>query len=213
MLHSRKLFLLLLYCLFAGGMLTAQTLPQPVDIKLNQSSHVHFAAFGDTRFTDPADINAANPEVRRELVKAIAAAHPDFVTFGGDITYNGNDPNDWKVYDSETAIWRQQHIPVYPALGNHDLHGDITLSLANYFERYPELHNSLYYSVSTGNMLMLTLDSALDETSGEQGDWLKKKLASISANVDFVVHRSAPSALHQLVRRKKVWRRTLRPPG
>lgn len=186
MRHSRKNFLLLLYCLLAGAMLAAQTLPQPVDIKLNQSSHVHFIAYGDTRFTDPADTNASNPEVRRELVKAIAAAHPDFVTFGGDITYNGNDPNDWKVYDSETAIWHRQHIPVYPALGNHDLHGDLTLSLANYFQRYPELHNSLYYSVSTGNMLMLTLDSALDETSGEQGDWLKKKLAAVPANVDFV---------------------------
>jgi 3',5'-cyclic AMP phosphodiesterase CpdA len=186
MLHSRKNFLFLLYCLLAGVMLAAQTLPQPVDIKLNQSSHVYFIAYGDTRFTDPADINAANPDVRRELVKAIAAAHPDFVTFGGDITYKGNDPNDWKVYDSETATWRQQHIPVYPALGNHDLHGDLTLSLANYFQRYPELHNSLYYSVSTGNMLMLILDSALDETSGEQGDWLKKKFAAVPAHVDFV---------------------------
>ena len=185
--HSRKFFLLLLYCLLAGVMLGVQTQPQPVDIKLNQSSYVHFIAYGDTRFTDPADTNASNPEVRRELVKAIAAAHPDFVTFGGDITYNGNDPKDWKVYDSETAIWQQQHIPVYPALGNHDLHGDLTLSLANYFQRYPELHNSLYYSVSTGNMLMLTLDSALDETSGEQGDWLKKKLTAVPADVDFVI--------------------------
>jgi len=192
MLHSRKNFLLLLCCLLAGVMLGVQTqpqqtLPQPVDIKLNQSSRVHFAAFGDTRFTDPADINAANPEARRELVKAIAHAHPDFVNFGGDITYNGNDPNDWKVYDSETAIWRKKRIRVYPALGNHDLHGDVTLSLANYFQRYPELHHSLYYSVNTGNMLMLTLDSALDETSGDQGDWLKKKLAAVPAYVDFVV--------------------------
>ena len=186
MLHSRKNFLLLPYCLLAGLMPAAQTLPQPVEIKLNQSSHVHFIAYGDTRFTDPADTIASNPEVRRELVKAIAAAHPDFVTFGGDITYNGNNPNDWKVYDSETAIWRRQHIPVYPALGNHDLHGDIKLSVANYFERYPELNNSLYYSVSTGNMLMLFLDSALDETSGAQGDWLRKKLSTVPANVDFV---------------------------
>ena len=148
---------------------------------------MHFIAYGDTRFTDPSDTNAANPEVRRELVKAIAAAHPDFVTFGGDITYNGNDPDDWKVYDRETAIWREQHIRVFPALGNHDLHGDLTLSLANYFQRYPELHNSLYYSVNTGNMLMLTLDSSLDETSGEQGDWLKNKFDAVPANVDFVV--------------------------
>ena len=85
----------------------------------------------------------------------IANANPDFVTFGGDITYNGNDPEDWKVYDRETAIWHDKHIRVYPALGNHDLHGDLNVSLANYFQRYPELDHSLYYSVNCGNVMIL----------------------------------------------------------
>ena len=185
MLQSWKNLLFLFVYLLAAVTLAAQT--QPADLHLNQSNRVHFIAYGDTRFTDPADTNAANPEARRELVKAIAKARPDFVTFGGDITYNGNDPNDWKVYDSETAIWREKHIRVYPALGNHDLHGDLKVSLANYFQRYPELDHSLYYSVSTGNMLLLTLDSALDETSGAQGDWLKNKMDAVPAGVDFVV--------------------------
>lgn len=181
--HSRNYFFLLFTCLL-GISLCAQT---PANIQLSQSTRAHFIAYGDTRFTNPADTKAANPEARRELVKAIANAHPEFVTFGGDITYNGNDPNDWKVYDSETAVWREQHISVYPALGNHDLHGDPRVSLANYFERYPEINHSLYYSVHTGNVLMLTLDSALDETSGQQGDWLKGKLDAVLPSVDFVV--------------------------
>jgi Icc-related predicted phosphoesterase len=185
MLQSRKNLLFLFLCLFAGISVAAQT--QPADIQLNHSNQLHFVAYGDTRFTDPADTNAANPEARRELVRGIAIAHPDFVTFGGDIAYNGNDPNDWKVYDSETAIWREKHIRVYPALGNHDLHGDLKASLGNYFQRYPELDHSLYYSVSTGNVLMLTLDSALDETSGAQGDWLKNKMNAVPAGTDFVV--------------------------
>jgi acid phosphatase type 7 len=185
MIQSRKTLPFLLACLLAGVTLAAQT--QPAHIELKNSNRLHFIAYGDTRFTDPADTDAANPEARRALVKAIASAHPDFVTFGGDITYNGNDPNDWKVYDSETAIWREKHIRVYPALGNHDLHGDLKVSLANYFERYPEINQSLYYSVSTGNVLMLTLDSALDETSGAQGDWLHSQLDSVPASVDFVI--------------------------
>ena len=185
MFQSPKNFLFVFAILLTGMTLLAQT--KPADLHLSQSNQVHFIAYGDTRFTDPADTNAANPEARRELVKAIANAHPDFVTFGGDITYNGNDPNDWKVYDSETAIWREKHIRVYPALGNHDLHGDLTVSLANYFQRYPELDHSLYYSVSMGNVLMLTLDSALDEMSGAQGDWLTKKIDAVPASVDFVV--------------------------
>jgi Icc-related predicted phosphoesterase len=183
MFFSRKHFQLLLACLLAGA-IRAQT---PADIQFSRSKELHFIAYGDTRFTDPADTKAANAEVRRELVKAIAAGHPDFVTFGGDITYNGDDPKDWKVYDSETAIWREKHIRVYPALGNHDLHGSQSQSLANYFERFPELNSSTYYSVSTANVLMLTLDSALDETSGPQGDWLKSKLDAVPAGIDFVV--------------------------
>src|SRR5215472_16794551 len=180
----QKSFRFLLACLLPGATL-AQT--RPVDIQLNHSKQLHFIAYGDTRFNNPANTKAANPEVSRELVKAIANAHPDFVTFGGDITYNGNDADDWKVYDSETAIWREKQIRVYPALGNHDLHGDPTVSLANYFQRFPELDHSLYYSVNTGNMLMLTLDSALDETTGAQGDWLKSKIDSVPAGVDFVI--------------------------
>jgi Icc-related predicted phosphoesterase len=183
MFLSRKYFQFLLVCLLAG-VIRAQT---PADIRFSQSKELHFIAYGDTRFTDPTDTKAANADERRELVKAIAAAHPDFVTFGGDITYNGNDPNDWKVYDSETAIWREKHIRVYPALGNHDLHGDLNQSLGNYFQRFPELNKSPYYSVSTGNVLMLTLDSALDETSGPQGEWLKSKLDAVPAAIDFVI--------------------------
>jgi Icc-related predicted phosphoesterase len=183
MFRSRKCFQFLFACVLAA-IAQAQT---PADIQFSRSKEVHFIAYGDTRFTDPADTNAANPDARRELVKAIATAHPDFVTFGGDITYNGNDPNDWKVYDGETAIWREKHIRVFPALGNHDLHGNQNQSLANYFQRFPELNHSLYYSVSTGNVLMLTLDSALDETSGPQGNWLKREIDAVPAGVDFVI--------------------------
>jgi hypothetical protein len=124
--------------------------------------------------------------VRQALVQAIAQTNPAFISFGGDIVYNGYDKNDWKVWDSETAVWREKKIPVYPALGNHDLHGDEKVALANYFERFPDLKNSRYYSVRAGNTLMLVLDSSQDETSGPQGQWLGEKLDHLSGNIDFV---------------------------
>ena len=198
MLKSRNLFRFLFTCLLAAIPLAAQT--QPVDLHLTESSRVHFVAYGDTRFTDPANTKAANPEVRRELVKAIANVRPDFVTFGGDITYNGNEANDWLVYESETAIWREgdslfieitEHI--YTKFWWHKYHAMVFAEAMRLYPpvwiigRYPELNHSLYYSVRAGNVLMLTLDSALDETSGDQGDWLKNKLAAVPAKVDFVV--------------------------
>jgi Icc-related predicted phosphoesterase len=159
---------------------------QPVELQLQVSTPFHFVTYGDSRFHDPKDTQAANPPVRQALVQAIAQANPAFISFGGDIVYNGYDQNDWKVWDSETAIWRTNKIPVYPALGNHDLHGDEKVALANYFQRFPDLKNNRYYSVRAANTLMLVLDSALDETSGPQGQWLTQKLDHIPGDVDFV---------------------------
>lgn len=160
---------------------------QPVELKLHLSVPFRFVAYGDTRFTDPQDTEAANPVVRRMLVQAIADVHPAFISIGGDIAYNGNDANDWKVWDSETAVWRVNKIPLFPALGNHDLHGDKNIALANYFARFPELRKSRYYSIVGANILMLVLDSSLDELSGPQGEWLRQELNTISPDVDFIL--------------------------
>ena len=162
---------------------TAQT---SVDLKLKVSTSFRFVAYGDTRFHDPKDTDAANPPIRVALVQAIAEAKPAFVCFTGDIVYNGDDANDWKVWDSETPIWHEKNIPVYPALGNHDLHGNEKIALANYFQRFPDLKNSRYYSVRAANTLVLILDSSLDEASGFQGQWLAAKLDNLPADVDFV---------------------------
>ena len=116
----------------------------PVDLQIKVSKSFRFVVYGDTRFHDPKDFEAANPPVRVTLVHAIADAKPAFVCFTGDIVYNGYDGKDWKTWDAETSIWRDSRIPVYPALGNHDLHGDEKIALANYFERFPDLKESRY---------------------------------------------------------------------
>jgi len=164
---------------------SAQT--SAVDLQLEVKSPVRFVAYGDTRFHDPKDTEAANPTVRVALVQAIAEANPAFVCFTGDIVYNGYDTDDWKVWDRETSIWREKRIPIYPTLGNHDLHGSEKAALDNYFQRFPDLKNSRYYSVRAANMLMLVLDSSLDELAGPQGQWLASKLDHVPADVDFVL--------------------------
>ena len=158
----------------------------PVDLQVDVKAPFRFIAYGDTRFHDPKDTDAANPPVRVALVQAIAEANPAFVCFTGDIVYNGYDKDDWKVWDSETSIWREKKIPIYPALGNHDLHGSEKDALGNYFQRFPDLNNSRYYSVRAANTLILVLDSSLDELTGPQGQWLADKLDHVPADVDFV---------------------------
>ncbi len=163
---------------------SAQT--STVDLKLDVKTPLRFVAYGDTRFHDPKDFEAANPPVRVALVQAITGVNPAFICFTGDIVLNGFDANDWKVWDSETTVWRDKKIPVYPALGNHDLHGDEKAALGNYFQRFPDLKNSRYYSVRAANALVLVLDSSLEEAGGPQGQWLADKLDHVPPDVDFV---------------------------
>jgi hypothetical protein len=146
-----------------------------------------FVAFGDTRFTHAESESVSNGEIRRAIVQAIAKDKPAFVSMSGDIVYRGDDPGDWKVWDEETKAWQQEKFTVYPALGNHDLHGNESKALGDYFLRFPELNGSRYYSVRLANCLMLVLDSMQPETSGPQGEWLKRELAAIPGEVAFVI--------------------------
>ncbi|MGD0990302.1 MAG: metallophosphoesterase [Candidatus Sulfotelmatobacter sp.] len=181
------ILILFLGCSCSRSHSQPQPQTQPVELKLQASTPFHFVVYGDSRFHDPKDTDAANPPVRQALVQAIAQTDPSFISFGGDIVYNGYDKDDWKVYDKETAAWHEKKIPVYPALGNHDLHGSEKDALGNYFERFPDLKASRYYSVRAANILMLVLDSSLSEISGPQGQWLTQKLDHLPADVDFVL--------------------------
>lgn len=159
---------------------------QPVELQVQLSTPFRFVSYGDARFHDPKDTEPANPAVRRALVAAVAEANPAFICFGGDLVYNGYDKDDWRVWDRETAVWREKKIPVYPAIGNHELHGNEAIALENYFERFPDLQQSRYYSVRAANTLILVLDSELDEIAGPQGKWLVQKLDQLPSDVDFV---------------------------
>jgi len=157
-----------------------------VDLRIDVPTPFSFVAYGDTRFHDPKDTEAANPRVRLALVQAIAEVKPSFVCFTGDIVYNGDDENDWKVWDTETSILRDKKIAIFPALGNHDLHGDPKVALSNYFQRFPDLKGSRYYSLRAANALFLVIDSSLNEIAGPQAQWLNDKLDHVPSDVDFV---------------------------
>jgi acid phosphatase type 7 len=158
----------------------------PVQLQVDVHTPFRFVAYGDARFTNRQNTDASNPVVRDALVQAVAQVKPAFICFLGDLVYNGYDANDWKIWDSETAVWRDDKIPVFPAIGNHELHGDQKLGLTNYFQRFRELKDTRYYSVRAGNTLFLMLDSSLDETSGPQGEWLTHQLDTLPPEIDFV---------------------------
>ncbi len=160
---------------------------QPLELCPPIAVPFRFVALGDTRFTQSTDPEVSNGDIRRAIVHAVAEERPAFISFDGDIVYRGDHPGDWRVWDEETSVWRDEKIPVYPALGNHDLHGSQNTALSNYFQRFPDLQEHRYYSVRFANCLMLMLDSSLKEVAGPQGDWIKQTLDQLPEDVAFVI--------------------------
>ena len=146
--------------------------------------------YGDMRFTDPANHEAANSTARQALVARIAMEKPDVVLVNGDVPWNGGDKADYAVYQNETAAWRTNRLRVYPALGNHEFSGcKVRQCLENWWTAFPELRNRRWYSVALGRQLyIITLDSDTSLLPGSaQHQWLEAQIASLSTNILFVL--------------------------
>jgi hypothetical protein len=151
-----------------------------------------FIAFGDTRFTR-REGNIANPFARRALVDRIARENPAAVFIGGDLVFQGSDPDDYEVFRSETAAWTKQKILVFPSLGNHEFRGctqdEPDPCLENWWHSFPELRPYRWYSVSLGpTLLVLLLDSdSAFRTGSEQRIWFERQVATAGPGVRFIM--------------------------
>jgi hypothetical protein len=185
---------LLLLALAASPRLAAQQPDSAPTFRVPASAlsqHVTVIAYGDQRFHDATDpkLNIADPRMREALVRKIAEEHPDAVQMSGDVPYRGSDANDYAVYRGETAPWRDAHLRIYPALGNHELAGGAEQGVQNWWSAFPELKGRRWYSVLLGDRIsLIELDSNSDLTpAGEQLPWLKMQLAALPGSVDFVL--------------------------
>ncbi len=149
--------------------------------------HWSLIAYGDTRFTDPSNETVTNPFARRALVARIAELHPDALLISGDVPYDGSNPDDYQVFLRETGAWRNEHLRVYPALGNHELHKDEAREPKNWWAAFPELNRRRWYSVAFGNEYLIALDSDLPLTEGSRQQlWLADQLEHLPPETHFV---------------------------
>jgi len=161
--------------------------PAPADGPLT------FVAYGDTRFSQREDI--VNSYARRALVAKIASENPAAILIGGDLVFEGRNPEDYSTYRSDTAEWASRKIPVYPALGNHEFKGcsqDDTLPcLENWWSTFSKLSLRPYrwYSVKIGpSILAVILDSDSHLKPGsEQRAWFEHEIAGADPLVKFIL--------------------------
>ena len=152
-------------------------------------SPLTFIAYGDQRFTDPAETRQTNPRIRQWLVNRIAAEHPGAVIMNGDVPLAGGVPNDYAVFQAETKVWRDLHLRVFPALGNHEFVGDPQQDLENWWSAFPETRNRRWYSAQLGSRVyLLALDSNTSLLPGsDQARWIEKQIDGLPSSIDFVI--------------------------
>jgi calcineurin-like phosphoesterase family protein len=146
--------------------------------------------YGDMRFTDPANHEAANPTARQALVARIALEKPDAVFLNGDVPWHGGDNADYSAFRNETASWQASHLRIFPTLGNHEFsHCQVPQCLENWWAAFPEFRNRRWYSVALGRLLYaIALDSDTSLLPGsEQRQWLETQIASLPTSVRFVL--------------------------
>ncbi len=146
-------------------------------------------AYGDMRFTDPAETEATNPKVRQWLVRKIASEKPTAIVVSGDVPYVGERAADYAEFHTETEVWRAANIPVYPAIGNHEMRGDPAKCLENWWTEFPRLRGKRWYASEIGEkIVVLSLDTSLPLTLGsEQIKWVDQQLIDLKKPVRFVI--------------------------
>jgi calcineurin-like phosphoesterase family protein len=163
--------------------------PDLVRPAVDPAGPLRIIVYGDTRFTDPKETSASNPKVRRWLVDKIAEEKPDAVLVSGDLPWHGGVAGDYDVYLAETQIWRNAHLFVYPALGNHEFHGQERQCLENWWRVFPDLRGLRWYSVQlSDSVYVLSLDSNSSfMPDGPQIDWIRSQLEHLPSSVRFVL--------------------------
>jgi hypothetical protein len=150
---------------------------------------IRLVAYGDQRFTDPANTRQTDPRIRQWLVNQIAKEHPAAVIMNGDIPLAGNITHDYAVFQAETKAWRDLRLRVFPALGNHEFIGNQQQDLDNWWNAFPEVRNRRWYSVQFGSRVyLLALDSDTSLLPGsDQARWIKKQIDGVPSSIDFVI--------------------------
>src|SRR6266404_4806109 len=88
-------------------------------------------------------------ERRRDSLRRRAQSGPvERLGLNGDVPWHGGNEADYSVYGAETKAWRDAHLRVFPALGNHEFAECEPLEcLRNWWRAFPELKDRRWYSV------------------------------------------------------------------
>ena len=161
------------------------------------------------RFVSGGDIyGGSTTELMANMCKVAASRDPEFALLGGDIAYVNNEPKAaprwfdfFKIWGDTMKTTDGRIIPIVPAIGNHEVHGDTYDIRGGAPNRGVSPDRALFFytlfafpgrpgynALDVGNYLTLVaLDSYhTNPVPGAQTEWLKGALEQ-RRNVPYVV--------------------------
>jgi 3',5'-cyclic AMP phosphodiesterase CpdA len=138
------------YCLQLLVLCFARLVNQKLAGAESHLEKLRFVVYGDTRTNDKA---------HRRVVAAAVRQQPAFILQTGDLVANSSNASQWARFDSAIQPIRDQHIPYYPAKGNHDLGGNGRYAAEILDSVQPGDDGKNYYRVDVGGVRFLSLDN------------------------------------------------------
>jgi len=126
-----------------------------------------------------------NERATQLIFASILQEHPNAVVHLGDMVAMGFDRYSWAPIDTFRAQLRRLHIPLFPALGNHELllytkHGEEAFT-----QRFPYVSKT-GYSVRIGRLAVVILNSNIskltDAEEKDQESWYTATLSTLEAD-------------------------------
>ena len=150
------------------GPITSFTIPN------YDQAAISFTVVGDTQ---------GNPAVWERIAELMFRESPQFVIHCGDLVQYGPNKDDWVDEFFKPANHLLRHIPLYPAIGNHEMNDQ-------QFYQYFELPgNDAFYSVKKGALRVIFVDTNKDILPGsQQYRKLERLLARSDERWKIVVH-------------------------
>ncbi len=154
-----------------------------LSLKENHKCSFPIIAVGDLQRTSAWEYLAgreSNDRERRKIIDNISRQNPGSVILLGDMVFEGDNIDHWRYFDSLMIPLKEEHIPLFPVIGNHEYWGKNRIALQYLEERFPELSRSHWYTETCDSIALIFLDSNDHEYSDEQWqqqiDWFKNKL-------------------------------------
>ncbi|MBM4014874.1 MAG: metallophosphoesterase family protein [Planctomycetes bacterium] len=149
------------------------------------SPDLRFAVFGDS---------GTGGSAQAEVAAQVAAFAPELVLIAGDVVYPAGERSRFDPCFFRPYAGLIDHIPFFPALGNHDIK---TANGERYLEAFHLPHDNpeqseRYYTVTAADALFVVLDSNQGFAAGSaQATWLADVLTT-SATWKFAVFHHPP---------------------